>query len=239
MKSEGKFSQKFDRIGMSASEFQYNGKVCVSIGNCTLQECLEALDGLEFAEVRLDSVSGISERSVSAVFARKAKLIATCRPNGRMDDGERKKLLLAAIEAGAAFVDVEVDAQERIRGEIVAAAKKQGCSMIVSFHDFEKTPLRAELERIMEWCFDSGADIAKIACKVKSKGDAARLLGLLDSERKIVVVGMGGQGKIVRVAAPLLGSQFTFASLGKGKETADGQLEAEELKKIMEGLQDG
>lgn len=216
-----------------------DGKICVSIGNCTLQECLKALEGLEFAEVRLDSVSGLGEGSVPEIFARKAKLIATCRPNGRMDDGERKKLLLAAIEAGAGFVDVEVDTDEDVRGEIVAAARKRDCGVIVSFHDFEKTPLRAELERIVEWCFDAGADIAKIACKVKNKRDAARLLGLLDSERKMVAIGMGEQGKIVRVAAPLLGSSFTFASREKGKETADGQMEARELKKIMEGLRDG
>jgi 3-dehydroquinate dehydratase-1 len=199
---------------------------------------LKALEELEFAEVRLDSVSGISEASMREIFGRKARLIATCRLNGKMDDGERKKLLSAAIEAGAAFVDVEVDADEKVRGEIMAKARKRGCSTIVSFHDFEKTPVREELERIVERCFDSGADIAKIACKVNWRKDAARLLGLLDSERKVVVIGMGEQGKIVRIAAPLLGSQFTFASREKGKETADGQLEAEELERLMEGLRD-
>ncbi|MEM2137627.1 MAG: type I 3-dehydroquinate dehydratase, partial [Candidatus Anstonellaceae archaeon] len=224
MKSKDRFSQKFDRNGMSASEFRYNGKICVSIGNCALEKCLEALEGLEFAEVRLDSLSDINEESMQKIFARKAKLIATCRPNGRVDDVGRKKLLLAAIENGAAFVDVEVGANEKMRGEIIAAARKRGCAAIVSFHDFEKTPASGELRRIVEQCFDSGADIAKIACKVKSKRDAARLLGLLESGRKMVVIGMGKRGKIVRIAAPLLGSQFTFASLGRGKETADGQI---------------
>ncbi len=212
-------------------------KICVSIGNCTVAECLSALKGQEFAEVRLDSISDISEAAVRTIFGQKKKLIATYRKNGEMDDAPRKKLLLAAIDAGAALVDVEVDAGEAYLAEIVGAAKNRGCEKIVSFHNFEKTPVRAELDRIVDWCFDCGADIAKIACMVKSEQDAARLLGLLDTERKLVVIGMGKKGKITRIAALLLGSQFTFASLGEGKETADGQLEEGRLKGILEALE--
>jgi 3-dehydroquinate dehydratase-1 len=47
---------------------------------------------------------------------------------------------------------------------------------------------------------------------------------------------MGPKGRLTRVVAPLLGSQFTYASAAGGKETAEGQIEREELEKIMEAL---
>ena len=163
-------------------------------------------------------------------------MIATCRPGGTLDENARKKLLLSAIESGASFVDIEVENRDEYKKEIISAAKTKGCAVIVSSHNYNRTPSGAELGQVIDWCFDSGADIAKIACKVNSEQDCARLFGLLDDNRKIVVVGMGKAGRIVRIAAPLLGSPFTFASLGNGKETADGQINKDEMAQILKIL---
>ena len=207
--------------------------ICVSISDCSVQDCLAAVGKEKFAEVRLETISGLKQEDVREIFSRKAKLIATCRP-GSMKEEERKKLLLAAIEAGAAYVDVEVDAADDYKREIVPKARAKGCKVIVSFHDYDKTPLREELQQIVKWCFESGADIAKIACKANSEKDCARLLGLLDCEGKLIAIGMGDKGRITRVVAPLLGSPFTYASVSDGKETAKGQMTAEKTRKLME-----
>jgi 3-dehydroquinate dehydratase-1 len=74
---------------------------------------------------------------------------------------------------------------------------------------------------------------------VLNDADNARLLGLLDDARKIVVVGMGELGRITRIAASLLGSPFTFASQGLGKETARGQIDHETLRTLLRGLAPG
>jgi 3-dehydroquinate dehydratase-1 len=71
---------------------------------------------------------------------------------------------------------------------------------------------------------------------VHSARDNARLLGLLDSHSKIVVVGMGEKGRITRITAPLLGSPFAFASLSKGKETATGQIDKKTLETLLHNL---
>ncbi len=47
---------------------------------------------------------------------------------------------------------------------------------------------------------------------------------------------MGDAGRITRVAAPLLGSEFTFASPGEGRETAPGQMSASQLNAIYKIL---
>ena len=84
-----------------------------------------------------------------------------------VDDDTRKGLLMAAIEAGARYVDVEVQADEAYKRDIIQKARIHGCKVIISFHDFQATPEKGKLEEITALCFKEGADIAKIACKVK------------------------------------------------------------------------
>ncbi len=212
--------------------------ICVSLAEPTLDECLAALVGLPFAEIRLDRMEGLSLGDVGTLFSRHKRLIATCRPGGLPDDA-RKERLLAAIAAHAAYVDVELESKGPYREEIIAEARKRGCRVIVSFHDHEKTPDRQTLSAIVAESFRRGADIVKIACAVQSERDNARLLGLLDDSRGIVVIGMGKMGRITRVVAPLLGSPFTFASLTEGRETAEGQMDKAALGSLMGTLKQG
>lgn len=208
--------------------------ICVSLAENSVADCLAALSKLDFAEIRIDKMR-LALADIPGLFSLPKRLIATCRPGPYLDI-DRKKLLLAAIESGAAFVDVELESETGYRNEIIAGARAHACGVIVSFHDHAKTPARAELERKVDACFEAGADIAKIACMVRSSRDTARLLGLLDSSRKIVVIGMGEKGRVTRIVAPLLGSPFTFASLSKGKETAAGQVDRETLEKLLKSV---
>ncbi len=218
------------------------GRVCVSIGERGHEACEKALKGTAFAEIRLDK-AGLGRQDTARLFsfARAAgkELIATCRPDGGMDMVSRSRLLSTAIVAGAKFVDVEVESIRRYRECIARKARAAGCRIIVSYHNYEMTPETAVLKETVERCFGCGADIAKIACMVNEERDGVRLLSLLDgaSAAQIVVIGMGQKGKITRVAAPLLGSPFTFASASAGKETAVGQIDKatlEEMHSIIE-----
>jgi 3-dehydroquinate dehydratase-1 len=211
--------------------------ICVSIAEENADECIKALDGLDFAEIRLDKIRELPPEQIRRIFSANARLIATCRP-GTIDSTKRKKRLLEAIEAGAAYVDIEVEASDLLKDEIIKAAREKGARVIVSYHNHRRTPSEAELQQVISWCFDSGADIAKVACKVNNIKDNARLLGLLDTEREVVIIGMGELGRITRVIAPLLGSSFTFASLSAGKETADGQIEHGKMRDLIGKLED-
>jgi 3-dehydroquinate dehydratase-1 len=209
--------------------------ICASLAEASLAECLTALEGLALAEMRLDRMEGLSLEDVATLFSYHKRLIATCRPGGFSDDA-RKARLLAAVAAGAAYVDIELESKDGYREEIITKAREFGCEIIVSFHDYEKTPDRKTLSAIVEGSFLKGADIVKIACTVRSERDNARLLGLLDDLRKIVVIGMGEKGRITRVAAPFLGSPFTFASLAEGRQTAEGQIDKATLESLAETL---
>lgn len=211
--------------------------ICVSIAEPSVEDCLEALKGLKFAEIRMESMA-LNAEGIRKIFGQPLQLIATCR-HGKLDDRTRKELLLGAIAAGADYVDVEVESDSSYRKEIIDAARSRNCRVIISFHDYEKTPTVGRLRQIVDLCFSEGADIAKIACRILSERDNARLLGLLDEEgfdRKLIVVGMGETGKITRMAAPFLGSPFTYASLVEGKETARGQIRKDRLENIMRSI---
>lgn len=205
--------------------------ICVSLAESTVAACLRALRGLDLAEIRLDRMR-IGPAGVKKIFSRHSRLIATCRPGG-MSEEKRLGLLLTAIQAGAAFVDIELEANARLRERIIRAARARNCRIIVSYHNFEKTPSRAKLERTITLSLASSADIVKIACLVRSRRDSARLLGLLDSGPPLIVVGLGKKGILTRIAAPLLGSVLTYASRGEGRETADGQPDAASLARIL------
>ncbi len=211
--------------------------ICVSLKEADPEKLLHLLKKIEFAEIRLDSLTA-DVAIVRDIFSQHPNLIATCRP-GLREDSERKTLLLAAVKAGAAYVDIEVEGENAFKNALVRESQRQGCKVIISYHNFEKTPERADLEKIVSWCFDSGADIAKIACLVRSERDNALILGLLSDARPLVVIGMGHLGKITRVVGPHLGSLFTYAAIEEGEETAEGQISKTKLEKSLKRLIDG
>lgn len=211
--------------------------ICVSIAEPTFEECLAALEGLELAEVRLDKVS-LSREEIARLFAAPVKLIATCRPGG-LPDEERKAILLTALAAGAAFVDIEVQSGPDLRQPVIEAARGRGSRVIMSYHNHEETPLRQALTLMVEECFDLGADIAKIVCRVKSPQDCVRLLSLYETRQNVIALGLGRLGVITRIAAPFLGAPLTYASLGPGKETAEGQPDYKTLETVMKFVRNG
>jgi 3-dehydroquinate dehydratase-1 len=212
--------------------------ICLCIGNPSVALCQELLPGVELAEIRLDGAA-LSPNEIQRIFTLHANLIATFRPKPGNKAPERRKMaLLNAVQAGAAYVDIEIEAGTAYIKEIMQTARLQECQVILSYHNYKNTPAKKQLETIIEQCFSRGADIIKIACQVHSETDSARILSLYDypgqlHQGKIIAIGMGEKGKITRLAAPLLGAPFTFASQSTGNETAPGQIDKNTLEKIL------
>ena len=211
--------------------------ICVSLAYLSFEQCREILRDIEMAEIRLDRLN-FSLPQVREIFSMHQRLIATCRP-GNIGEEERKELLLTAGEAGAAFLDIESDAEPGFKTVVSQACRDKNCKVIMSYHNYERTPSRQVLEEIIDSCFADGADIVKIACQALCQADAARILSLYDQDEmgheneKIVALAMGEMGKITRLAALLLGAPFTYAALSQGKETASGQMSKQTLMEIL------
>ena len=211
--------------------------ICVSIAEQTLEGCLAAIQGLELAEIRIDKTS-LSAADVKRLFSSPTKLVATCRPGGRSEE-ERLGLLLEAVRAGAAYVDIEIGSSSAFRNAVLAAAREKSCRVIISYHNDKETPLKQALLLIIEECFDLGADIAKVVCCVQTPQDCVRLLSLYETRKNVVALGMGPLGVITRIAAPFLGAPLTYASLAPGQETAEGQPDIKTMEAVMKFLGHG
>jgi 3-dehydroquinate dehydratase-1 len=213
--------------------------ICVSLREPDQAAFVRALESLpaDMAEIRLDGAR-LSAEEVESIFSRPMSLIAAFRPTEGVSDEERAAILGAAVRAGARFVDIELESAPRFGGALIPSARARSCKIIISHHDDIATPDRPRLEELVEACFAAGADIAQIACRVRTRTDCARLLSLYDSGRPVIALGMGRQGLITRVAAPLLGAPFTYASADGGRPTADGQIEWARMRDLL-ALLDG
>ena len=209
-------------------------KICVSIGKMPAEMIKGILDKVEMAEIRIDLVK-LDARDLKEVFSAHSNLIATCR-EGFYNDTGRGRLLEDAIGYGAAMVDIEADADPAWREQMVKKVKASGCKLILSMHNYTHTPSVAELKGLVDEMFGMGADIAKIATQVNQPSDAAALLGLYADYKNIVALGMGPMGVITRLASPLLGAPFTFASFGDNPVTAAGQIEYSEMAELIKRI---
>ena len=189
-----------------------------------------ARQGLDLFEARVDLFQHPGAVSTAKQLAAAKKLlpvlltVRSAKEGGSYDRSEASRLeLYGALLKGVSAIDVELAAE--IRADVVAAAKKAKRLVVLSHHDFVRTPSERELDRVVTRGFDAGADIVKVAAQVTDDADCARLAALftLYPGRALVVVGMGEHGKKTRIFFPALGSRFTFASLDRA--TAPGQLD--------------
>jgi len=92
----------------------------------------------------------------------------------------------------------------------------------------------------VEACRALGADVVKIVTLANRASDNLRILEILsqarDEGQAIIAFCMGEQGRLSRVAAPLLGSCISYASLEDGAATAPGQLTAAEMRTVLQIL---
>jgi len=141
--------------------------------------------------------------------------------------------LLQAIELGADMVDVEFRTKNLVN--IVPLVKKR-VKCILSFHDLEKTPPLEEMRGVVKRQLKAGADICKVVTTAKEFEDNLAVLQLISEfpENKMVAFAMGQTGQISRILGPLVGADFTYASIEKGKESAPGQMALRELINVYQ-----
>ena len=238
--------------------------ICTTIINKDLQGVLAALEGCEMAEIRLDSCD-LSMKDIDEVFSSDVPLVATCRiaeimandPSLQdlpeqsreiraMQTAERR--LVRAIEAGARYVDVEMEAQKQMSKRVRNAAHENGTVFIRSYHDFAGTATVEELRGMVEKCRYHGADIVKLVTMAHSQEDVDRVMSLYQwcgkeasggvealADGGLIAFCMGEAGKQSRIDCLKYGSPYTYAALTAEEAAAPGQWPADEMMKAVYG----
>ena len=213
----------------------FSKKICVSLGGISFDMCMQLASAWPLVEIRLDLIHPIDPEKIELLAGQCRRWIATCRP-GQLSDDDRSELLKAAIRSGATYVDIEYEAEAAYRQPLSDLAGKHQCKVIISYHNFESTPDIDTLNRIIIHATVMGADCVKLAVTANSPVDCARIMSLYEQHKHLVAFAMGEAGKITRIAAPLLGAEFTFASIDEAHLTAPGQLTASKMEYIYNML---
>lgn len=222
-------------------------RLCVSIAGATPAEALalakEAETIADVIEIRLDSMA---DPEIPLFLDGLSKpLLFTNRPTwegGNCADEEKARinLLKKGAEAGAAYVDIELNADPTLATELIEAARANNCKTIVSWHDFKCTASSQALSEIFQRQCRSGADIGKIVTTARCFQDVFRVLALQEQAAELglplIAFCMGPAGMISRVATSDLGGYMTYAAPDNGPATAPGQLPASSLRRIFTEL---
>jgi 3-dehydroquinate dehydratase-1 len=172
-------------------------------------------------------------------------LLATNRvewEGGEASEGRRRieDLRVAAEHPKVEAVDVEVDAVAGGDGlDAVKHARDHGTTVVVSTHDFEGTPPRQELRRLLQRAGEHG-DVAKLAVTAASPDDTLALLAvtraLASDGLAVATMAMGEAGSHTRAVAPVYGSRIGYAPVDPERATAPGQYDLATLRELVNRL---
>lgn len=230
-------------------------KICVPIIGQNLDTLVEEINYLKILEVdlvewRMDYYEELqnAERLINTVeHIREAlgniPLLATFR--SKKEGGEKElsveayiKLNKEVIATGKIdLIDVELFTGEKEVKEIVDFAHEHNVKVVMSNHDFDKTPDKEEIITRLCSMQELNADLPKIAVMPQSAEDVLVLLEATNemntqyADRPIITMSMGRLGMVSRLAGEIFGSALTFAAAKVA--SAPGQIEARKLKEIL------
>jgi len=215
-------------------------KTCVSIAEKTpykiKQKLKIALKKSDYAEIRFDFLKiGQIPEALEIIKKDLNKIVCTLRPKtegGNFPGNEKERIAILKLiaEYNPFLLDVEFNALQR-NSSLVKYLKSTKTKLLVSWHDFKKTPSTSELKKKMNQMSKFSSNV-KIVSTAKSTDDANRMLELYNKKGKnnLISFAMGDLGRISRILCLYLGSPYTYVSLGKA--IAPGQFSVDEVKKI-------
>jgi 3-dehydroquinate dehydratase-1 len=215
-------------------------KTCVSIAEKTpykIKQTLKiALKKSDYAEVRFDflKIEQVPE-AIEIIKKDLNKIVCTLRPKtegGKFSGNEKERIAILKLiaEYNPFLLDVEFNTLKR-NSSLRRYLKSTKTELLVSWHDFKKTPSSTELKKKMNQMSKFSSNV-KIVSTAKSTLDSSRMLELYSKKGKnnLISFAMGDFGRISRILCLYLGSPYTYVSLGKA--VAPGQFSIDEVKKI-------
>lgn len=158
-----------------------------------------------------------------------------------LDEAQVIALYDAVAESGTVdLMDFEMGNERADVERVRALTRRHGLPLVLSFHDFQRTPSSADLAARFAQAEALGADVAKVAVMPKSMEDVHRLLGAtLQASASLTIpvisMSMGGLGAVSRLCGGVFGSALTFA-VGSAP-SAPGQIAIEEVRAALRTLQ--
>ncbi len=210
-------------------------RICAVIVNNDPEAVKKVKPFVDLFEVRIDLIGDGWQELAKQLNKPWIACNRSSDEGGRWEESEERRVeeLLKAIELGADIIDIELRTRN-LEQVMPMIGKRAKC--LLSFHDLEKTSSLDEMKQIVQRQLKSGADICKMITTAQSFEDNLTVLQLIGEfpKTKIVSFAMGPLGFASRVLCPLVGGDFTYASIEKGKESAPGQVTIRDLRQLYE-----
>ena len=219
---------RLDRCDLDEEEVEtlFSGSDVPLVATCRLAETARRVQGEE--TLLADAGKVLSEEGLYLSEPRRGRSAAEERVESQ---------LLKAIEAGAKYVDLEMEAPPMMGRKIRQACQQYGSVLIRSFHDFEGTPPAATLLSLLEKGRRFGGEVVKIVTTATCKADVDAVLSLYREVEPgtLVAFCMGPDGRESRLEALRCGAPFTYACLTPEEATAPGQWTTADMRAAVYG----
>ncbi|ENU91924.1 type I 3-dehydroquinate dehydratase [Acinetobacter vivianii] len=207
----------------------------------------------DLAEFRIDLLSFASDSKQVIALGHELKqilgtkpMIATIRTHNEggqltISDADYGKTYQAYLQQPFMdMLDVEMFRDQQIVKNTVKLAHAKKVLIVMSNHDFQKTPDEAEIIKRLLKQDELGADILKIAVMPQSKEDVFTLMNATlkvsqQSKKPLLTMSMGKLGTISRIATANMGGSFSFGMIGEA--SAPGQIDVTQLKQFLKTVQ--
>ncbi len=233
-------------------------KICVPLVGRTVEEVQAACRNIQQAEFdvvefRVDFLRDVLQEGVAMAALQVVRqmlphspLLFTFRTKAEggetaISDDAYAALLRQAVPSGCIdAVDIEYFRCQEDMEPVMQLAKEKGVTIVMSSHDFQKTPPLKELEQRLLAMKRRGADVAKLACMPQCAGDVLTLLQatehikFLYPDEPLITMSMGQLGVVSRISGEVFGSAMTFGTVGMA--SAPGQLDAATLRHVLNVL---
>jgi 3-dehydroquinate dehydratase I len=230
-------------------------KICVPMVGTTIPELIEEAEflkttDLDVVEWRVDFFEHVEDLEKVKDALNEIRSILHDTPlvftfRSAKEGGEKEisteyyfELNKVIAESGQIdIVDVELFNDEEEIKLLISAAHDNKVYVIISNHDFDKTPAKEEIVARLRKAQELGGDLPKIAVMPKSAADVLTLLDATNTmneqygDRPIITMSMAGKGVISRLAGEIFGSALTFGAAKKA--SAPGQVPVTELRNIL------
>jgi 3-dehydroquinate dehydratase type I len=194
-------------------------------------------DGASIVELRLDRFPGIDVSA--AIGACPLPVLATLRSQSEGGQGPddritRAKTIKAARDTGAALLDLEIERDASLIGELGLPPEQT----ILSWHDPHATP--DNLSDIVGRMMEARARWIKVVPTANSVDDLVSVLSYHSqfnsgraAERRLLIFAMAAPGLASRYLAPVLGPPIGFAAWNDNAPAAPGQLSIERTEAVI------
>jgi 3-dehydroquinate dehydratase-1 len=215
-------------------------RICAVIVSNDLEAVQGVVPLVDLFEVRLDLIGSDWQGLVKHLEKPWIACNRSAIEGGNWQGSESGRLgeLFRALELGASIVDIELSTPGV---EAVIKKVKGRADCLISYHNLMETPPLEKMREIVRNQLAAGADTCKLVTTARSFADNIAALQLIPDfpEARVVAFAMGTPGYASRVLCPLVGGDFTYASIEEGRESAAGQITAGDLRKIYRMLGDG